>query len=118
MNDIKLTDDGDIEVSKLGDISICDNIVQDIKIKLQWIYGEWKFAPENGVDYFGNILVKNPNFDNIRDMIRSEIMDVEGVSSVDITEVNYYNEKRIFNVKFKIYTTDNIQEEGEVSFNG
>lgn len=94
MVDIFLNSKGDIEVSENGDIALTDNITQAIKIRLKWIYNEWRLGPELGLQWFESIFVKNPEMDNIKQIIRQEIINVEGVDDATVELVNYNPSER------------------------
>ena len=86
MKDILLTSDGDLVISEQGDISLTDSIRQAVRIRLLWFFNEWRFAPQFGVPYFEEILIKNPNSLRVRSIIRNEAMSVEGVlDAINIT---------------------------------
>jgi len=89
MLDILLTPDGDLYINDSGDIVLTDNmpdrkpgIRQAIRIRLQWFFGEWKFAPPYGVPYFEDVLVKNPNLERIKGIIREEVLSIKEVRDV------------------------------------
>ena len=70
--DLKLTNSGDLEISEDGDVSLTQSVRQAVLIRLRWLFGEWRFAPENGVPYFQKIMVKNPDIPRIKQIIRDE----------------------------------------------
>ena len=84
--DILLTRDGDLRLTGQGDISLTDSIRQAVRIRLLWFFGEWRFSPDWGLPYFERVLVKNPSIGHIRQIVREEIMAVEGVT--DVRSVN------------------------------
>lgn len=94
MVDIRLDKNGDIDVSAVGDISLTESIRQAVLIRLRWIYNEWRLGPEMGFPWFEEVFVKNPNTVKIRQLIRDEIMQVEGVTAVTVTSVTYDRAKR------------------------
>lgn len=104
MVDIALANNGDIAVSEIGDISITESICQAIEIRLKWILGEWRLGPELGFDWLDEVFVKNPNFENIKQLIRSEVLQVDGVEEAEVTSVSYdpKNRKASFNCAFTI----------------
>lgn len=113
MFDIKLNKDGDIDVSGFGDVSLTESIRQIILIRLRWIFNEWRLGPEYGFTWFEDVLVKNPNLDNIKQLIREEIMDVDGVTSATVSDITYSRKDRT--AKFKFYfSVSNEQFEEEV----
>lgn len=94
MLDIMLSKDGDIDVSAVGDISLTESVRQAILIRLRWIYNEWRLGPELGFPWFEEVFVKNPNITKLKQLIRDEIMEVEGVTTATVTDVKYDKAKR------------------------
>ena len=94
MIDIRLNKDGDIDVSQIGDISLTESVRQAVLIRLRWIYGEWRLGPELGFPWFEEVFVKNPNTPKIRQLVRDEILQVEGVTAADVQSVTYDQAKR------------------------
>lgn len=94
MIDIMLDHDGDIRVSLNGDIALTRSIRQAINTRLRWIHNEWRLGPELGFRWFDEVYVKNPNVGKIRQMIRKEILDVEGVTSASVDTVRFDAAKR------------------------
>lgn len=89
MIDIMLDKEGDLVLSEGGDILITNSILQAIRIRLRWIYNEWRLGPEYGFPWFEEVFVKNPNTQKIRQLVRDEIMKVEGVTSAFVISVKY-----------------------------
>ena len=83
--DILLDSGGDILVNAAADITPQYSIRQDVKIRLQWFFEEWRFAPEYGVPYFDEVFVKNPNTERIAQIIREEASKVADVTEVKET---------------------------------
>lgn len=94
MVDIRLNKGGDIDVSAVGDISLTESIRQAVLIRLRWIYNEWRLGPEMGFPWFEEVFIKNPNTVKIRQLIRDEIMQVDGVNAADVMSVDYDRKKR------------------------
>lgn len=94
MLDIKLNARGDIDVSAVGDISITESIRQAILVRLRWIFREWRLGPEMGFPWFEEVFVKNPNTERIRQLVRNEIMQVEGVKAANVKSAVYDRAKR------------------------
>lgn len=82
MKDLLLNRNGDLVVNPATGVSITDSVAQAIIIRLQWFFNEWRFAPQYGVPYFEEILVKNPKNLRVRQIIRDEILSVEEVEQV------------------------------------
>ena len=87
MKDILLDNNGDIYVSKDADIVVTDSIMQAIRIRLRWFLGECAlYNKDVGTDYYGVVLLKNPDFVLASSEIRSQIMLVEGV--IEVPSIN------------------------------
>lgn len=104
-NDIQMTRSGDIALSKF-DILATDSIEQAILIKLRWFFGEWVYQTEFGVDWFGKVLVKNPNSLLIRRLIEDTILSVDGVTSVEDLTLTVNKKTRNGNISFIVHTVD------------
>ena len=57
MYDLKLNNSGDLEISDTGDVVLTQSVRQAVQIRLRWLFGEWRFAPEAGVPYFDRMMV-------------------------------------------------------------
>lgn len=116
MYDLKLNAAGDLVIGENGDISLTQSRRQAVRIRLRWLFGEWRFAPENGVPYFQEIMVKKPDVERIKQIIRSEIMDVDGMLDVKNLEVNINSNRRTATISFDGYADgENFSEEVIVS---
>lgn len=111
MLDILLNADGDIDVSGTGDIATTDSVRQAVKIRLKWIYGEWRLGPEFGFPWFEEVFVKSPNIDKIKALIREEIMKVSEVDSAAVTFVYYDSAKRTAVFRYTITIGDETYRE-------
>ena len=89
-----LNADGDLAVTKLGDIKTTESVRQAIRIRLRWIYDEWRLGPEYGFPWFEEVFVKNPNTLKIKQRIREEILKVDEVDSATVTKVEYDPKRR------------------------
>lgn len=94
MSDIKMTLDGDIEVSESGDIALTGSIRQAVIIKIRWILEEWRLGPEIGFPWYEEVFVKNPDLPKISSLLRSAIMEVDGVTSATVSEINIDKQSR------------------------
>lgn len=90
-----------------GDFLHIDNaerVAQQIKIQLLTWYGEWFLDITHGVPYLEYILVKNPNFTLIRQVLMEQIQKVPDVDSVDSLEIEYNAKAREIQVDFAVST--------------
>lgn len=114
--DILLKADGDLYISPDGDIALENSVAQKIKIKLKWFEGEWKWDQEEGLPYFTQLMVKNPDTDLFESLVREKIFEVDEVTDVKDVSVTFSSRKRTAHISYVAYTdTDVIR--GEVDLN-
>lgn len=86
-------------------ITGADRILQAIKIRLRTWYGEWFLDTTIGLPYLDKIMVKNPSLPTIDNLLRAEILAVDGVayapSVVSVVDAS----KRTLSVTFTADTT-------------
>ena len=104
MLDILLTPDGDLNISEYGDIQLTESVRQAVRIRLLWFFREWRFAPQFGVPYFEDVLIKNPNAFRIRAHIRREVLGVQEVRDVRGIQISIDSHRRIARITFEAVT--------------
>lgn len=113
--DILLDSTGDLYVSDQGDIVLANSVAQKINIRLRWLLGEWRWDQEEGLPYFENILVKNPDEDFIESQIRLKIFEAEEVTEVSYVELTIDPKTRVAHIKYEAKTDmETIKEEARV----
>lgn len=100
MYDLKLDRTGDLEISDTGDVMLTQSVRQAVEIRLRWLFGEWRFAPEAGVPYFDRIMVKKPDIEGIKQILRTEIMAVDGMTDVKNLQVVIDTKSRVATITF------------------
>jgi uncharacterized membrane protein (Fun14 family) len=81
-----------------------DYLVQKIKIRLLFIYGEWFLDIEDGLKYYEIIWVKNPNIALIESAIQATILDIEGVINITQFSTSFSNANRELTINATINT--------------
>lgn len=86
---------------------------QKVKIALLFFLGEWFLDTEYGVDWWGSILVQNPNLVNVDNLLKITITEIEGIST-EFTEwrSDFDIVNKTLNISFIIDT-----DSGELNFN-
>lgn len=115
--DIALKRDGDMYVSPKGDIILNDSVAQKIRIRLLWFLNEWRWDPEEGIPYFDDVFVKNPNLDAIESVIREKIFEIPEVIEVGDISVTLNSDQRKVTIRFEAKTDEETLRE-EVVFDG
>ena len=113
MKDLLLTSDGDLCIDDNANVEITDSVIQEIQIRLRWFLGEWKINPEWGLPYYEQVFVKNPNLAIIEDLLRTELLTIERVQSVESIKIKVDNRTRTAAIVCAV-TVDNEKREGEV----
>lgn len=112
--DILLDRDGDIAFSATGDLVFEDSVRQKIQIRLRWFYGEWRWHPSSGLDYWGKVLIKGAKEDVIRKEVRRVLKDIDEITSLDVA-VNWNKAKRTAKITVTAKTdSETIREEVEI----
>jgi hypothetical protein len=104
-------------IIKDGDLILIDNaerVSQQIKIKLRSFLGEWFLDTTYGVPYLEEILIKNPSLNNIRNILRTQILDVDDVAAVTSLELSLNSSARTLTVTFECQTTYGLVTSREV----
>lgn len=110
--DILLQKDGDLFVSPSGDIVLSDSVAQKINIRLKWFEGEWRWNEDEGLPYFEELFVKNPDTDSFEGMIREKIFEVDEVTEVRNVSIVYDEESRKAYIQYTALTDfETIREE-------
>jgi hypothetical protein len=111
LKDILLTADGDLDISEAGDISLTDSVRQAVRIRLYWFFQEWRFAPMFGIPYFEIFLVKKPNLEKIRRIVRDEVMSVDEVIEAKNIRINIDKAPRTANISLDISVAEETYRE-------
>lgn len=69
--------------------------------RLKFFLGEWFRDKRQGVPYFRDVFVKNPDVDLIRSIFRKVILSVQEVAEVTRVVTNYDRANRILAVEFE-----------------
>jgi hypothetical protein len=94
--DFALDANGDLAIGG-GDFSLVADLAgieQLADIALSTVLGEWFADQSLGVDWFGVILVKNPNLIVARAILRAALLAVPGVISVDELDITIDKTRR------------------------
>lgn len=91
ITDFALNEDGDeyADATGLAMTGDLDGIRQQVELRLGFFKGEWFLDEEAGLPWYEEILVKNPNLIRIRDIFRTAILSVNGISDVTYLDVRF-----------------------------
>ena len=100
-----------------SDVIFIDNaerVAQQIKIQLLTMLGEWFLDITHGVPYLEYILVKNLNFELIRQILKEQIQNVDDVEAVNSLELDYDSRQRRLSVTYAAETNYGLVTRREV----
>jgi hypothetical protein len=60
---------------------------QRVEVSLDFFLGEWFLNKLEGVSYFRDVLIKNPNSDTVRSVFRQRILETPGIVAVPVLDV-------------------------------
>ncbi len=107
MKDLKLdpvTWDLAVEDHDLAFVEGVDRVVQSLKIRLRTYLGEFFLDTTVGVPYFQDVLVKNPDLNNIEAVLRSIILEDAEITEVTSFVRNFNTSSRAFSCSFTVNT--------------
>lgn len=88
-------------------------ILQDILQRLRFFLGEWFMDNTQGVPWFQQILIKNPDQSKIDLIFANIIMGTPGVTQLTAYSFSVESAKRILSVSFSCLTTS-----GPINYSG
>lgn len=107
--DILLGDDGDLAFTG-GDLRMVASVAQAVRVNLSFVRGEWFLAPEVGLPYYTEVLVKPALLQQIGALFRRAILETPGVRDILSLTVSFDGPTRVLTVRFAADT-----DEGEIS---
>lgn len=111
MPDILMTSTCDIHVTNEGDVALTDSVRQAVLIKIKWILGEWRLGPEIGFPWYEEVLVKKPDLVKISSILRSAIMEVDGVSAATVNDISINKQNRTLSANFEFVVGETTYRE-------
>jgi hypothetical protein len=103
---------GDLALAQ-GSFVIADGVEyirQKLGARFKFFLGEWFLDKREGVPYFRDVFVKNPNLDVIRSLFRRVALSVPGVLSVPAMTVSYDRPARSLAFAFRARVTGGVVE--------
>lgn len=100
----KTTHDLLVRENDLQLVSGLDQVEQNLKERLLFYRREWFLDTTEGVPFFDEILVKNPNVPNIESILKAKILDTEDVIELLEFQTTFDAAARTLTVVFKART--------------
>lgn len=99
------------------DIVLANSVRQKIKIRLKWFFQEWRWDDEAGVPYFEYLFVKNPDIDQIKELVEEQIFNVDEITEVNDVSIEIDSLKRLAVIRYEAVTDEKTYKE-EVKIGG
>lgn len=113
--DILLDNNGDLLITKSGDIILENSVAQKIRIRLLWFEGEWRWNIDEGMPYMTSLLVKNPDTDYFESIVREKIFEVDEIVDVKDVRIVYDTKTRNAVIHYVALTDyETIKEEVKI----
>lgn len=108
--DILLDRSGDLAF-KGTDIILANSVIQKINIRLRWFFQEWRWDDEAGIPYFEYLFIKNPDVDQIKELIEEQIFNVDEVTEVNDVSIEINSLKRTAIIRYEAVTDEETFKE-------
>jgi hypothetical protein len=97
---------GDLDLSRPGFIDGREYAAQKIRQRLAFLLGEWFVDQSLGMPWFEGILVKDPNLEWIRGVLRREILSIPGIIDCPLMVVTEPDAGRVATCTFRAVWKD------------
>lgn len=105
MSDIRLDFTHDLDLTNtLHNLTLVEGeeaIQQQLRIRMQFFLAEWFLDTREGIPYYRDILIKNPNLAVVRDVFRKAIITTPGIVEVEDLTVTLDTKTRTATVSFR-----------------
>lgn len=114
--DILLDKNGDLHF-KGADIVLANSVQQKIRIRLRWLFQEWRWDDEAGIPYFECLFIKNPDLEQVKEMVEEQIFNVDEVTEINDVSIEIDSKSRRATIRYEA-VTDGGTFRGEVIVHG
>lgn len=88
-------------------------VSQKIENVLFYFTGEWFLDFTRGIDYFGQILIKNPDLNQVNNLLSNEILSIEEIQEILEINLELETSTRVLTVDYKVLLVDENILKGE-----
>jgi len=105
--DIQLNDDYDLALidNDLALTGSIDDVIQELKVRLQFYFKEWFLDETVGIPYFEAVFQKGVSVETINGIFINEINSTDNVNEILEYSSDFDNDNREFTISFKVDTT-------------
>lgn len=101
---------GDLDISANGNMTLVSDVAhctaQELTNKFAFALGEWFIDTAQGIPYFQNILVSNPNLNTISTIFQRVIKSCVGVAAITELNLDFISTTRQLVTTFGVRTND------------
>lgn len=90
--------------------------LQKAKVRCQFFLGEWFLNSKEGIPYFRDVLIKNPNPDTVRNLFRRTILSVPGITAVNSLSYTLDTKTRVASIQFQATYQDDAPQPVSLQF--
>lgn len=94
-----------IENGSIVKVQSDNAIAQNLRATIQHVLTEWFLNTESGLDYFGQVLVKNPDLGKITRLIKLAIRNALFIANIEAFSLERDGQE--FTCTFSVITTNN-----------
>lgn len=98
--------DIDLTSSGLALVTGDDAIVQHLTIRFGFFRGEWFLDQRVGIPYFTDILIKNPNLADVRNLFTQTILTTPGIAALEELKLDLNSQTRVLDLDFTAQKDD------------
>lgn len=106
---IQVIPDGDLALDDGGNFAMVEGsqfVRQLIESRFKFFLGEWFLDEREGVPYYRDILIKNPDVDVVRSVFRRVLTTTPGVLSILRFDLRFEASTRTIYFDFEVQSTD------------
>ncbi len=110
MSSFKLDSTGDLEVvdNKISLTSGADGVKQHLQERFQLFLSEWFLDTTLGVPYYRDILIKNPSFAVVQEILKTTALDTPGVIELTRFDFEFDSSTRTADLDFEVVSTQGL----------
>lgn len=94
VGDIRLVNGDSVFITDLGEA-----VAQHLRQRFNFFKGTWFLNLNEGIPYFEQVLVKNPDLSSIRSLFRRVIQETPGVARVNFVKLDFRRQERVLQVE-------------------
>lgn len=83
----------------IGHKTQSEAIAQNVKTAILCLYNDWFLDPQSGIKWF-NYLAKNPNLNALKSDIKSVVLGISGVVSLNSLEISLNDRGAVINLNY------------------